>query len=108
MDYEQQYEYELSQQYSSNRLIWALYGAIAGSLTTFFLDPVRGRRRRALVRDQGIHLRKVSTRLANQKITHLRNMWQGFQAKAHKSESNHQSEDVDLNLQKGPSISPHY
>lgn len=95
MDYEQQYEHELAERYSSHPLIWALYGAIFGSVTTFLLDPQKGRRRRALLKDKGVHFSKISNRFVSHKMAHFRNIFQGLQAQARNrsKDRNIQTED---------------
>lgn len=84
MNYEQQYEEELVHQRSPSFIVWCLYGMLFGTVATFFLDPDKGRRRRALLRDKGLHYKKVSDRFFDQKTTHLQNVWKGLKARANK------------------------
>lgn len=56
---------------------WLLVGAGLGSLTTYLLDPDRGRRRQALVRDQVVHARTVVSKEVPKQIRHAQNRLQG-------------------------------
>jgi hypothetical protein len=56
---------------------WLLVGAGLGSLTTYMLDPDRGRRRQALVRDQMAHARTVVGKEVPKQIRHAQNRIQG-------------------------------
>jgi hypothetical protein len=58
---------------------WLLLGAGLGSLTTYLLDPDRGRRRQALLRDQVVHAGAVVRTQAPQKLRHAQNRLQGIQ-----------------------------
>jgi hypothetical protein len=60
-----------------SNLGWMLVGAGLGSLTTYMLDPDRGRRRQALVRDQVVHARTVVSKEVPKKIRHAQNRIQG-------------------------------
>ena len=56
---------------------WLLVGAGLGSLTTYMLDPDRGRRRQALVRDQVGHAQTVVRKEVPKQIRHAQNRIQG-------------------------------
>jgi len=56
---------------------WLLVGAGLGSLTTYMLDPDRGRRRQALMRDQVVHARTVVSKEVPKQIRHAQNRIQG-------------------------------
>jgi hypothetical protein len=56
---------------------WLLVGAGLGSLTTYMLDPDRGRRRQALVRDQVVHAQTVVRKEVPKQIRHAQNRIQG-------------------------------
>ncbi|HMA36285.1 MAG TPA: hypothetical protein VKY74_17645 [Chloroflexia bacterium] len=58
---------------------WLLLGAGLGSLTTYLLDPDRGRRRQALIRDQVVHARTVVQDQVPKKIRHAQNRLHGVQ-----------------------------
>jgi hypothetical protein len=60
-----------------SNLGWMLVGAGLGSLTTYRLDPDRGRRRQALVRDQMVHARTVVSKEVPKQIRHAQNRIQG-------------------------------
>lgn len=55
-------------------------GAVIGAGLMFFLDPDRGRRRRALIRDQAIHWKRKTAEAAGATSRDLRNRAQGFAA----------------------------
>lgn len=52
-------------------------GATCGACLVYLLDPNQGRRRRALVRDQLIHLGTLARREAPKKSRHLAHRMQG-------------------------------
>jgi hypothetical protein len=56
---------------------WLLVGAGLASLTTYMLDPDRGRRRQALMRDQVVHARTVVSKEVPKQIRHAQNRIQG-------------------------------
>ncbi len=58
---------------------WLLIGAGLGSLTTYIMDPDRGRRRQALVRDRVVHAGAVVQHEVPKKIQHAQNRLQGVQ-----------------------------
>ena len=62
-----------------SNLGWLLVGAGLGALTTYMLDPDRGRRRQALVRDQMVHASKVVQREVPKKIRYAQDRLQGLQ-----------------------------
>jgi hypothetical protein len=57
---------------------WLLGGVLLGAVSIYYLDPDRGRRRRALVHDQWIHLNKVKNRMVDQKTQHFQNKIHGY------------------------------
>lgn len=57
-----------------------LTGAIAGAGLMYFLDPERGRRRRALMRDRGAHLRREVDRAAGVVARDIQNRAEGVVA----------------------------
>jgi hypothetical protein len=59
------------------RLISFAKGAAFGAGLIYFLDPVQGRRRRALVRDQAIHLANKSCDVADAKYRDMQNRLYG-------------------------------
>ena len=60
-------------------LRWLLLGTGLGALTTYMLDPDRGRRRQALVRDRVVHARTVVRREVPKRVRHVQNRLQGVQ-----------------------------
>ena len=58
---------------------WLLLGAGLGSLTTYLLNPDRGRRRQALLRNQVVHAGAMVRTQAPQKLRHAQNRLQGVQ-----------------------------
>jgi hypothetical protein len=59
--------------------ILAVVGGIgAGAALMFLLDPDRGRRRRALIRDKAVGLSHDFQRAVHKKSTHLSNRAQGL------------------------------
>ena len=60
----------------------ALIAFGVGAAMMYFFDPVSGRRRRALVRDQLVHAQKQIADTAQAKAKHLRNLAQGTVAEA--------------------------
>jgi hypothetical protein len=53
-----------------------------GALAMYFFDPVSGKRRRGLLRDQMVHYQKEVTHYAEGTAKDLRNRAQGFYAEA--------------------------
>ena len=51
-----------------------------GALLMYFLDPVSGRRRRALARDQAVHARRVASECVSGTVVDLRNRAYGVLA----------------------------
>lgn len=62
-------------------LVWIISGAVAGALTAYFLDPVQGRRRRALVRDRAVRLLHRAGRSTGRVYRDLRNRGRGLVAR---------------------------
>jgi hypothetical protein len=63
--------------------MWRVLGALGiGALAMYYLDPVSGNRRRALVRDKFVHYRKEATNYAEGTGKDLRNRAYGFAAEA--------------------------
>lgn len=56
-----------------------------GALAMYFFDPVSGRRRRALLRDQLVHAQKEVGEYAEGTARDLRNRARGFAAEARKT-----------------------
>jgi hypothetical protein len=64
-------------------MIVRVLGAFAvGALAVYFFDPISGRRRRALLRDQRVHARHEIGDYAKGTAKDLRNRAQGFVAEA--------------------------
>src|SRR5438067_7960491 len=58
---------------------WLLLGAGLGALSAYMLDPDRGRRRQALVRDQVVHASRVVQREVPKKNRYAQDRIQGMQ-----------------------------
>src|SRR5215203_5435823 len=58
---------------------WLLVGAGLGALVTYLMDPDRGRRRQAMLRDQVVHARHVVAHAVPKKMRHAQNRLQGMQ-----------------------------
>src|SRR5262249_3287418 len=56
---------------------WLLLGVGLGALVAYMLDPDRGRRRQALVRDQVVHATKVVQREVPKRIRYTQGQLQG-------------------------------
>ena len=64
-------------------MIIRVLGALGvGALAMYFFDPISGKRRRALARDQMTHYQKEATQYAEGAAKDLRNRAQGFYAEA--------------------------
>jgi hypothetical protein len=64
-------------------MIIRVLGALGiGALAMYFFDPVSGRRRRALLRDQMVHAQKEITEYAEGTAKDLRNRAYGIAAEA--------------------------
>lgn len=64
-------------------MIMRVLGALGiGALAMYFFDPISGKRRRALARDQMAHYQKEVTQYAEGTAKDLRNRAQGFYAEA--------------------------
>lgn len=64
------------------KIRWIATGAVFSAAAMYFFDPISGRRRRALLRDQITHYRKVLTRAFRREIVHLNNKAHGLAIKA--------------------------
>jgi hypothetical protein len=64
------------------RMISFLKGAAIGAGMMYLFDPVAGNRRRALIRDQFIHLSHKSCNVADSKFRHMQNRLYGTFAEA--------------------------
>jgi hypothetical protein len=60
-----------------SNIAYACGSAAAGAAVMYLLDPVSGSRRRARVREQGVHAKNVSLKFAGRKGRHLRNRAKG-------------------------------
>jgi hypothetical protein len=58
------------------------FGAACGSLAMYFFDPILGRRRRALLRDQGVRLQHEAREYSVKHAKDLANRARGMMAKA--------------------------
>jgi hypothetical protein len=56
-------------------------GVMIGMISAYYLDPDRGRRRRALVRDRLIHFRKLLSKATSKKTHHWQNKIHGYQSR---------------------------
>lgn len=56
-------------------------GVMIGMVSAYYLDPDRGRRRRALVRDRLIHFQKLLSRATSKKAHHWQNKFHGYQSR---------------------------
>lgn len=61
---------------------WFVAGAALGTAALFFLDPVSGRRRRALVREKSLHYRLIFERTLSRRWHDLNNRAHGLAYKA--------------------------
>jgi hypothetical protein len=68
-----------------NGLSWFAFGAGLGTAVMYFTDPVSGRRRRAYVRDQSIHLQKTTVWYALKQLRNVSNRVQGLIAEMNNS-----------------------
>lgn len=66
----------------------AVIGAGLGALAMFMLDPVSGRRRRALVRDQAVRYGRETAEAAEATASDLRNRARGMVAETRGAVSN--------------------
>jgi hypothetical protein len=57
-------------------------GLCLGAGLMYYLDPDRGRRRRALVRDKAVHLQHETGHAVNRKARHIGNRARGLVAEA--------------------------
>jgi uncharacterized membrane protein/CBS domain-containing protein len=75
-----------------------ILGALGiGAGLMYFLDPNRGKRRRALVRDRAVHLSNVANRQLNRTAVDLRNRTQGIWFEAEKLFEDEDFTDEELN-----------
>lgn len=59
-------------------LPWLVVGAAIGAGLMYIFDPQQGRRRRALLRDQGLHWQREALERSGRKSRHWRNVAQGW------------------------------
>ncbi len=78
-----------------NRLFGILVGVGAGLGLMYLLDPDRGARRRALIRDKAVGLKNDITQMAEAKATDMRNRAQGLLHEAKSSFANGETENVE-------------
>jgi len=92
-------------------------GIAVGACLMFILDPRSGRRRRALMRDQGVHARKMAEHFAVKKARHFSNRARGMMIKANQRmqemsssqfnvEAMKPSQKSEPDIQNGQEISP--
>lgn len=65
-----------------SRVTWIVSGAAIGAAAMYLLDPVQGKRRRALVRDKAYSSRVRMRKSLNAKSRDLANRAKGLQAEA--------------------------
>ena len=78
-----------------NRLFGILAGVGVGLGLMYLLDPERGARRRALIRDKAIGTKNDITEMAEKKATHMRNKAQGLLHEAKSTFANGETENVE-------------
>jgi hypothetical protein len=61
-----------------NRLTKMLTGLALGAAGMYFLDPQQGKRRRASMRDQWMHLKSQTPKQMEKKMRHLQNQAKGL------------------------------
>lgn len=75
---------------------WFLSGAAIGSALAFYLDPDRGRARRAQMRDRLVRLNHEASRWSNLQAQHARHHAQGWLARAQAALSQESVDDETL------------
>jgi hypothetical protein len=78
-----------------NRLFGILVGVGAGLGLMYLLDPERGARRRALIRDKAIGLKNDVAQMAEKQATHMRNKAHGLLHEAKSSFANGETENAE-------------
>ena len=78
-----------------NRLFGILAGVGVGLGLMYLLDPERGARRRALIREKAIGMKNDITEMAEKKATHMRNKAQGLLHEAKSTFANGETENVE-------------
>ncbi len=78
-----------------SNLLRILAGVGVGVGLMYLLDPDRGARRRALIRDKAIGMKNDLTQMAEAKATHMRNKAQGLLHEAKSTFSNGETENVE-------------
>ena len=75
-------------------LTW-MGGIALGALAMYMVDPVQGRRRRALLQDKLTHVTHSTSRLMDQTLHDAHNRWSGFQASATRMLLPRQAKPID-------------
>ena len=78
-----------------NRLFGILVGVGAGLGLMYLLDPDRGARRRALIRDKAVGLKNDIAQMAESKAADVRNRAQGLLHEAKSTFANGETENVE-------------
>lgn len=68
-----------------NRKVFSVVGALVGAGFMYLLDPERGKRRRALIRDKAVRFRHDTTDALNATVKDVRNRSQGLVARARRT-----------------------
>jgi hypothetical protein len=77
-----------------NRIFGILAGVGVGLGLMYIMDPERGARRRALIRDKAIGMKNDLTQMAEKNVTHMRNKAQGLLHEAKTTFSNGETENT--------------
>src|SRR5437762_5476913 len=68
-------------QHGTHKVVAAAGAAAAGAVAMYLLDPVRGRRRRAMTRDKALHYAHEATHAATITGRDVANRWAGMRAR---------------------------